>query len=135
MKFTDKDKEEFRKSIVLPWMGTRIITPEAISFIDNMYEDNWVITKELHGDEKHYILERKKKRGCKYRCLGYETEILDVLAAVELTLWDESFKRKPNLKHIPFSYIINTAERFGMDETKLPSTFEMEQIKLREDEE
>lgn len=135
MKFSDKDREEFRKSIVLPWMGTKVITPEVISFIDNMYEDSWVITKEMYESEEIYSLARKKKRGRKYKYLGYKAEILDLLAAVELILWEDSSKRKPNLKYIPFSYIVNTAERFGMSEQELPSTFEMEQIKLIEEDE
>ncbi len=135
MKFTERDIEEFKLSIVIPWMWTRVITPEVISFTDNMYKDSWVITKEMCEGEEIYSLARKKKQGRKYKYLGYKTEILDLLAAVELIPWEDSSKRKPNLKYIPFSYIVNTAERFGMSEQELPSTFEMEQIKLNEEDE
>jgi hypothetical protein len=116
-------------------MSTRVITPDAISFTDNMYEDHWVIIKEMYEDDKIYSLKRKKNQGRNYRYLGSESEILNVLATVELTLWEESSKRKPNMKHIPFSYIIHTADRYGVNEMDLPSTFDMEQIKIFENDE
>ena len=134
MKFTKKDKEKFISS-KFPWMGTRVITPSIISFTDNMYDSHWVITRESHNGDIFYTLSRKKKRGRKHKYIGYDMDIFSVLTAVEVILWTDVSERKPCLKRIPLSYILDTPERLGMmEELTLPFLFTMVPMKLEEDE-
>lgn len=133
MIFEKNDIEEFKANDYYAWMGTRIITPECISFTDYMFGGLWTITKELDDSDEIYVLSRKKKGGKRLVRITDDITVSSVLLTTELMLWGESAESTPDLSHIPLSYILRTPERLALGDASLAFLIEIIPKKLAQE--
>ena len=133
MLLTQDDIDEFKESNHFAWMGTRIITPECISFTDYMYGNLWTIKREVSDDVVVLVLRRKKPGGKRFVRMREDFLISGLLIAAEIAMWDDAMVETPDLSRISLPFILDAPKRLDIEEVALPFLLMAVPIKLRQD--